>query len=99
MTFSIVIMVGRGYFLPTHVHEASYFIMVDLLLYRIKKRPPGTIQVDADINSTISKLYFRFTNRGGSLKCVIISYKFIDPRIFFGLSKVFKRTILYIYGM
>ncbi|MGI6003372.1 MAG: hypothetical protein ACOX74_07035, partial [Lachnospiraceae bacterium] len=23
MTFSIVIMVGRGYFLPTHVHEAS----------------------------------------------------------------------------
>jgi hypothetical protein len=25
MTFSIVIMVGRGYFLPTHVHEASYF--------------------------------------------------------------------------
>ena len=21
--FSIVIMVGRGYFLPTHVHEAS----------------------------------------------------------------------------
>jgi hypothetical protein len=27
MTFSIVIMVGRGYFLPTHVHEASKFIM------------------------------------------------------------------------
>ena len=24
MTFSIVIMVGRGYFLPTHVHEASF---------------------------------------------------------------------------
>ena len=23
MTFSIVIMVGRGYFLPTHMHEAS----------------------------------------------------------------------------
>jgi hypothetical protein len=23
MTFSIVIMVGGGYFLPTHVHEAS----------------------------------------------------------------------------
>ena len=26
MTFSIVIMVGRGYFLPTHVHEASLFL-------------------------------------------------------------------------
>lgn len=26
MTFSIVIMVGRGYFLPTHVHEASKII-------------------------------------------------------------------------
>ena len=26
MTFSIVIMVGRGYFLPTHVHEASKYI-------------------------------------------------------------------------
>ena len=28
MTFSIVIMVGRGYFLPTHVHEASKIIAV-----------------------------------------------------------------------
>lgn len=27
MTFSIVIMVGRGYFLPTHVHEASMKLM------------------------------------------------------------------------
>jgi len=24
MTFSIVIMVGRGYFLPTHMHEEPY---------------------------------------------------------------------------
>jgi hypothetical protein len=29
MTFSIVIMVGRGYFLPTHVHEASDFLTVN----------------------------------------------------------------------
>ena len=31
MTFSIVIMVGRGYFLPTHVHEASNIHIKKLL--------------------------------------------------------------------
>ena len=40
MTFSIVIMVGRGYFLPTHVHEAS--IITLLLSDRYNdSQPPG----------------------------------------------------------
>lgn len=33
MTFSIVIMVGRGYFLPTHVHEASYYLLFKVFIY------------------------------------------------------------------
>lgn len=56
MTFSIVIMVGRGYFLPTHVHEASkilskfileFFLGADINIQRyIRQTHIGSIFMD-----------------------------------------------------
>ena len=72
MTFSIVIMVGRGYFLPTHVHEASYFI--------------ADIGETDSYEMAASKLKDRTNEVSGSFKSLrkavgALNYRFAYPEI------------------
>jgi two-component system response regulator YesN len=81
MTFSIVIMVGGGYFLPTHVHEASYFST-------LFKKETGKTFSEYLIELRISRARSMLTDSDEAVSAIAGQVGYADLKYF---SKIFKR--------